>query len=58
MLCKLGDSAGDCIIEAAIECPEFIDRNRRAGFMGQVCDGLTDIAVVPDDLLNGKPCAK
>jgi hypothetical protein len=37
------DGAGDCAIEATIKCSKFIDRNRRAGFEGQVCDGLTDM---------------
>jgi len=50
----LGDSVGDAIVKAAVECPEFIRFYRRVEFERQIRDGLTQIAVVVNDLIDGE----
>ena len=45
---------GDAIIEAAVECSKLVDFNRRLAFERQICNGLTQIAVVVNDLIDRK----
>ncbi|MCY1545167.1 hypothetical protein D9M68_810950 [compost metagenome] len=47
-----GDGAGDGIVQAAVQGPEFIDTDLRAGFEGQVGDGLAQVTVVMHHFLN------
>ena len=52
---KLGDGAGNGLVEASIQQPEVAGADRRLGFDGQLDNGLADVAVVVYDLREGKP---
>lgn len=56
--CILGYCTSNCIVETPIEGAKFIDRYGRSGFNGQIRDGLADIAVVPNNLLNRESLKK
>lgn len=46
---ELAHRVGDRIVEAAIEGPELVDRERRVALDGEVRDGLAEVAVVVHD---------
>src|SRR6185437_13381402 len=45
---------GDAVIEAAIECSKLVYFNRRLAFERQIRNGLTQIAVIVNDLIYRK----
>jgi hypothetical protein len=45
----------DRVVEAAIQRVKFFGRDRNAPLDGNLGDGLTDIAVIVDDLSNIEP---
>jgi hypothetical protein len=51
----LGDRARDGVVQVAIEQPKVLRADGRARFDGQLRDGLTDVAIVVDDLRHGEP---
>lgn len=48
------DSLGDAVVETAVERSKFVYFDRRLAFKCQIRDGLTQIAVVVNDLLHRK----
>ena len=52
---ELAHSAGDRVIEAAIERVELVDADRLAVLLGELGDRLAQIAVVVNDLIDGEP---
>ena len=54
LVTELGDSIGDRVVEASIERTELVDLDNRIKLEGQVRYGLAKIAVVVNDLLDGK----
>jgi hypothetical protein len=57
LIAKLGDGVGDRVVETAIERPKLLDRDRGIDLDCQIRYRLAKIAVVVNDLLDGKnPC--
>ena len=50
----LGDGARNRVVQASVQRAEVIDADRRAELQRQIGDGLTDVAVVVDDLRHGE----
>jgi hypothetical protein len=50
---ELRDCVGDRVVETAVQRAELFDRERRVELDRQVGDGLAEIAVVVDDLVDG-----
>ena len=51
---ELGHGAGDSVIEALVELPEFVGADGRRGFDREFGDGLAHITVVVHDLRGGE----
>jgi hypothetical protein len=51
----LGDRAGDGVVQASVQHAKVFRADRRVHVQGEFGDRLTDVAVVMDDLRNGKP---
>jgi hypothetical protein len=49
---------GDRVVEAPIERAKLFDAHRGALFRGQLGDGLAEVPVVTDDLIDGKSLSK
>lgn len=47
-----GHGVGDCFIETAVERAELVGRNGRAPLDGQIRDGLANVAIVMDYLID------
>ena len=52
---ELLDGLRHRLVEAPVERPELVGRDRCVQFDGQGRDGLADVAVVVDDLGRGEP---
>lgn len=51
---KLRARVSDGIVQAAIERAKFIDLGRGIAFDGEIGDGLAEVPVVMDDLVDGE----
>jgi hypothetical protein len=54
LIAKLGDGVGDRVVETAVERPKFLDCDRRIDLDRQIRYRLAKIAIVVNDLLDGK----
>lgn len=52
---ELGHGIGDCIVETTIERAELVDGEGGVALDGEVRDGLTKVAVVMNNLVDGVP---
>jgi len=52
---ELGYCVGDGVVETTIERSKLVDREGGVTLNGKACDGLTEIAVVMDDLVDCVP---
>jgi hypothetical protein len=50
---ELGHGIGDGVVEASVQRPELDDRERRVALDRQVGDGLAQVAVVMNHLVDG-----
>ena len=52
---ELGYRIGDGVVETTIERSKLVDREGSFTLNGKACDGLTEIAIVMDDLVDCVP---
>jgi len=48
------DGTGDGVVDAAVQCTEFVDFDWGIELVGEICDRLTHIAIVEHNLLERK----
>ena len=54
LIAEFGDRVGDRVIQAAVERSELIYLKRRIALVRQVCDGLAQVTVVVNHLVDRK----
>jgi hypothetical protein len=52
---ELGHGSGDGVVETSVQRAKVLEADRRSHFQRELRDGLTDISVVVDDLVDAEP---
>ena len=55
LIAEFGDCIGNGIVQTTVEGSKLVDQKRRIALVGEICNGLAQVAIVVNDLVNLEP---